>query len=349
MTTGPDSIPAFLMRDCAIIFGYPLTLIFNSILKNCQFPDLWKYSKVCPIYKKGNKFDIKNFRPISVICNFCKVLEILLHDRIYHSINTKISVHQHGFMKGRSTTTNLFCVTQYISESLDVHSQTDVVYTDFSKAFDRLDHRLLLDKLDKIGLSYSLLHLFKSYLTNRTQYVFLNGFKSIEFVATSGVPQGSILGPLLFNIFINDITDEIDLPCLLYADDLKVFTVVNNINDCLQLQACLNKVNNWCISNKLFLNVSKCNVLSFSLKSSSITFDYHLDNVILQRPSTFRDLGIIFGTKLSFTAHINTIISEVCKIIWYSPCTDTFRKILYQSFVRSKLEYASLIWYLPEL
>lgn len=350
MTTGPDSIPAFLLKDCAIIFGYPLTLIFNLILKTCQFPDLWKYSKVCPIYKKGNKLDIQNFRPISVICNFCKVLETLLHDRIYHSINTKISIHQHGFMKGRSTTTNLFCVTQYISESLDKHSQTDVIYTDFTKAFDRLDHQLLLNKLEKIGLSYSLLLLFKSYLTNRVQYVALRGFKSIEFGATSGVPQGSILGPLLFNIFINDIIDEIDLPCLLYADDLKIFTIIDNIDDCFQLQACLNKINNWCIVNKLLLNANKCNVLSFSLKSSPIIFDYNLDNVIIQRPLTFRDLGVTFDNKLSFINHIDTIVSEAFKNLGFIvrtsrefTNTDTL-KILYQSFVRSKLEYASLIW-----
>ena len=350
MTTGPDGIPAFLLKDCAYVLAYPLKILFNLCLRNCEIPSLWKRSKVCPIFKKGDKSDISNFRPISIICNFCKALEILLHEFIYHHISNKLSVFQHGFMKGRSTTTNLICVTQFIAESFNMQSQTDIIYTDFSKAFDRLDHNLITHKLSAFGLSDSLVNLFKSYLSNRTQYVVSSGFKSVEYLATSGVPQGSILGPLLFNIFLNDIVEVIDVNCLIYADDLKIFTTVGNRNDCLRLQNNLNRLNDWCETNKLPLNAEKCNIMTFSLKTAHIIFDYNLNNVNLKRPTTFRDLGVIFDQKLTFAAHMNAIVLEANRTYGFivRNCRDFINpdtiKLLYFTFVRSKLEYASPVW-----
>lgn len=351
MTTGPDGIPAFLLRDCACIFAPPLVIIFNLILKNGCFPSMWRRSKVCPIFKKGDKSDISNFRAISIICNFAKVFEFLLHDVIYCKISNKISIHQHGFMKGRSTTTNLLCVTQFISESIDDQSQTDVIYTDFSKAFDRLDHTMLLKKLNDIGLSENLITLFRSYLSNRVQYVTFNGFKSVEYVATSGVPQGSVLGPLFFVIFINDIADELnEVNYLMYADDLKLFSRIYSTDDCIHLQESLNKINNWCTKFNLPLNPQKCNVMSFTRKSIPISYDYTINNNILHRPETLRDLGVIFDKTLAFNIHINTIVSEASKtygfIVRNSREFSNLEtlKMLYCCYVRSKLEYASLVW-----
>ena len=296
------------------------------------------------------KFDIINFRPISIICYFCKALEILLHEFIYHNISNKLSVFQHGFMKGRSTTTNIICVTQFIAESFNMQSQTDMIYTDFSKAFDRLDHNLITHKLSAFGLFDSLVNLFKSYLSNRTQYVVSSGFKPVEYLATSGVPQGSILCPLLFNIFLNDIVEVIDVNCLIYTDDLKIFTTVGNLNDCLRLQNNLNKLNDWCEANKLPLNAEKCNIMTFSLKTAHIIFDYNLNNVNLKCPTTFRDLGVIFGQKLTFAAHMNAIVLEVNRTYGFivRNCREFINpdtiKLLYFTFVRSKLEYASSVW-----
>lgn len=351
MTTGPDAVPAFIVRDCAYVLAAPLQILFNLCLSTCTFPNIWKYSKVCPIYKKGDKYDIMNFRPISLLCNFSKAFEFLLHNSIHHHVSSIISPYQHGFMKGRSTTTNLVVITQFIAKSIDMQAQTDVVYTDFSKAFDRLDHNILLKKLTLFGLSPALVMLFVSYLSRRKQYVVFGGFKSVEYLATSGVPQGSVLGPLLFNIFINDILTDLNVNCLLYADDLKIFEMVRSSEDCERIQRNLDKISNWCVLNKLPLNPQKCNVMSYTLKISTLDFNYTLEDTTLERPNTFRDLGVIFDKKLSFNNHIESIVCEACRSYGFiARNSREFRdintvKMLYNSFVRSKLEYAAIVWY----
>lgn len=350
MTAGPDLIPAFILRDCSHIFVTPLTIIFNLSLSTRCFPTAWKNSKICPVLKKGSKFDINNYRPITIICNFAKVFEHLLHDHIYNHVKPNIITQQHGFMKGRSTTTNLFCMTQFLSQSLDAGVQTDVIYTDFSKAFDRLDHEILLHKLDLNGLSNDLLQFFKSYLSGRTQFVQYNGFKSHEITVESGVPQGSVLGPLFFNIFVNDINENLDCNSLLYADDMKLFANIRNSNDCLRLQSNLNRLNTWCMNNGLLLNAVKCNVLTFTKSSKGIMFNYEINNVSLTRPDMFKDLGVLFDSELSFIPHMNYMVQQsfktlgfICRTGRVFTSTDTI-KMLFNTFVRSKLEYACVIW-----
>ena len=252
-TVGLDKIPAFLIKDCAIIFSRPLMTLFNLSLDTSTFPEQWKISRITPVFKKGDKNCVTNYRPISIINNFSKVFEIILHEQLYNSFNRYITPHQHGFMKRRSTVTNLFCFTQDLAKSLDVGEQTDVIYTDCSKAFDKLDHGILLDKLSAPGTSSRLLALFHSYLMNRKKIVQCHGTNSREFVATSGVPQGSHLGPLLFNIFLNDLVHVLDVRYLLYADDVKIYLRINTRDDCVQLHQNFIKMNKWCKKINYFL------------------------------------------------------------------------------------------------
>ena len=349
-TVGPDKIPSFLLHDCAILFASPLAKLFNLCLKTCCFPTVWKVSKITPVYKKGSRECIENYRPVSILCNFAKCFEILLHEVIVFQVKNKISCYQHGFVKGRSTTSNLFCITQFIAEALDEKCHVDVIYTDFSKAFDRLDHSILLNQLNIAGLSKKLLLFFKSYLHNRKQFVECCGQSSVEIEASSGVPQGSILGPLLFNLFINNILDGVGARGLLYADDMKVFSRIRTIGDCQALQASLDNIFEWCRNNNLPLNPDKCRVVSYTLKSDLISFDYNIGNTVLGRESNFHDLGIIFDNKLSFAQHISEITQSASRALGFVIRNsrdfinvDTL-KLLYFAFVRSKLEYGSVTW-----
>lgn len=350
MIMGPDMIPAFLIRDCSPVFCIPLAKIFNLILRTSCFPDIWKLSRVCPIYKKGERHELTNYRPITIICNFPKILEILLHMIFLPHVSGIISGDQHGFMRGRSTVTNLVCKSQFICEKIDQQSQVDVIYTDFSKAFDRLDHGILLQKLDLIGFSDALVDLISSYLDNRYQFVQYRGYKSVKFLQKSGVPQGSILGPLLFIIFINDIVSGLEVNYLLYADDLKLYSEIQTIADCERLQKALESVSEWCISNCLPLNISKCNVMTFSKKINYLHFEYVMDGIIIQRPNYIKDLGVTFDPKLNFIKHIELTISSACINLGFilrnsKGFTDMHTlRLLYISFVRSRLEYASIVW-----
>lgn len=349
-TMGPDMIPAFLINDCAHVLSYPLRILFNLSLAKMNFPPILKNSKIIPVFKSGIRNDIKNYRPITIINNFSKVFETTLNEKIYNHVKHLLSDLQHGFIKGRSTITNLFCLTQYISDAIDNNSQLDVIYTDLSKAFDKLDHKTLITKFSNFGFSSDLITFLWTYLRNRVLYVECSGFKSPNFVATSGVPQGSVLGPLFFNIFINDIVDDLRVKCLMYADDLKLFNTVNSYSDCLILQSALEKVYRWCQNNFLTINTAKCNVVSFGLKNSLLTFEYSLNHSPLPRSNTYKDLGVTFDHKLSFIPHMSNIINDSFKMLGFVIRNSKdfmdipTLKLLYFSFVRSKLEYAAIVW-----
>ena len=349
-TSGPDGIPSFIVKDCAAAFAKHLTIIFNLCIRNCLFPDLWKQSKICPIFKKDDRSKVENYRPVALINNFSKVFELVLHAYLSFYVNPKINDQQHGFCPGKSTVTNLCTISQHVSEQLDAGFQVDVVYTDFSKAFDRLDHGILLSKLSCFGFNNNLIKFIQNYLTDRSQYVQYRGYRSNTFVATSGVPQGSVLGPLFFNVFINDITVELTNMCLLYADDLKIVRSIKGLDDCQHLENDIIKLNSWCLKNNLLLNIPKCNVLSFSRSKNPILYDYSINDASLSRVDCFKDLGVIFDPKLTFTHHIDNIIAMSYKSLGFlirssrefkSP--ETINSLFY-SLVRSRLEYASVIW-----
>lgn len=350
MTSGVDGIPSFLIKDCANIFIRPLRLIFTLALKSSTFPSCWKTARVCPVLKSGDISNIKNYRPIAILSNFSKVFEIILFNYVYASVNHLISPSQHGFMKHKSTTSNLTCIVQYIANTLDNRGQVDVIYTDIQKAFDQIDLYTLLKKLKCIGFSQPLLCLFESYLFGRMHFVSFNNYYSNTYIAKSGVPQGSNLGPLLFLIFVNDLTERLTCNKLMFADDLKIYATINDISDCETLQSQLNLVYNWCTSNSLTLNISKCTTVSYSRKKEVISYQYNINNECISRSNCVKDLGIMFDEKLSFNVHVDRTVSSALKSLGFIiRNTHNFRniqclKILYFSLVRSKLEYGAVIW-----
>lgn len=350
MTAGPDGLPSFFIKDCSNVFATPLLSIFNLALSSSTWPKCWHLSRVCPVLKKGNSTYLKNYRPVSIIDNFAKVFEMSVYAKVFPLIKNSINQAQHGFVQGRSTVTNLATFSQYCSDIVDKGGQVDVVYTDFSRAFDRISHPVTLQKLLNVGFDQSLCKFFESYLMKREYFVAYGGFRSEPYVALSGVPQGSNLGPLIFLLFINDIVDDIDCGVLLYADDLKVFTSVQSIYDCQYLQRQLGSVRDWCVQNKLDLNISKCRVLTFTRKKNPVVYPYEINEITVDRVSEIRDLGVIFDDQLSFRRHVEEVVGASMKMLGFiirntSAFSDTKTiTTLYYTLVRSKLEYASTVW-----
>lgn len=346
-----DGLSSFFIKKCALSLNVPLRLIFNMSLECGIFLKSWKYTSITPVYKSGNKANVRNYRPISKISTISKLFEHIVCSKIKFFINPLIINQQHGFVHGRSTITNLTEFTRYCVSGFESGCQIDVVYLDYSKAFEKISHAILIAKLGKLGFHSKMLKWISSYLRGRICFIDIDGVKSNRFEATSGVPQGSVLGPLLFVLYINDIQFCFEnCKFLLYADDLKVFTRVRSLTDALALQTSLNALCSWSIRNQLSFNFDKCYYVCFHRIHNIILYDYSICSETLRKVDEILDLGVIFDSKLSFDSHLNYIIPKSYSLLAFvkrnsmdfkDPCT---RSILYCSFVRSTLEYASIVW-----
>ena len=237
-TGGPDDISARLLKTVANEITPSLTRLFNLSLRLGEVPSIWKQANVTPVPKVGDVHCVENYRPISLLCIVSKVLEKCIYNRCYDSISGIAHHLQHGFLRGRNCTTQLIQVYHKILKALDNKHSVDVIYLDFQKAFDKVSHHLLLRKLSKHGFYGSIFNWFKSYLSGRIQRVALDGHYSEWLDVTSGVPQGSILGPLFFILYINDLPDQIQQPTemALYADDSKLYRTIKSDADTENLQ-----------------------------------------------------------------------------------------------------------------
>lgn len=305
-----------------------------------------QFSKMADI-----KADIKNYRPISILCAASKVFERLVFNMLFEQINHRIHHSQHGFFSRRSTETNLMEYVSILAREIVDGGQVDSVYTDFTKAFDKVDHCRLVGKLKGHGINSNLVEWFSSYLSDRSQYVVIGRSSSERFRPTSGVPQGSILGPLLFVIFVNDLLSSLSTGSgLAFADDLKVFRPIVTVNDCLLLQNDLDLVERWCASNRMSLNFKKCAVMSITHSRNKIVFPYTLCGRVVERVHSIADLGVIIDDKLSFNEHIDFITRKSYQLLGFIfRCGKYFTNqssmlTLYNSLVRSRLEYCSSVW-----
>lgn len=347
---GPDQIPPSFVKRCGKELCTPLSIIFNKSLTNGVFPSRWKMAHIVPIFKNGDKSRCENYRPISILSCFAKLFESLVHTQLYSHFKPLIPENQHGFIKGRSTVTNLLVYKNYLCKAFATGGQVDSIYTDFSKAFDKVSHRLLCNKLATCGIHGSLLRWLASYLNKRSQLVALRGYTSTPTDITSGVPQGSHLGPLLFVVFINDLIKNISCECLLYADDLKIFKTINSFEDCNLLQKDLTAVSHWCRNNLMYLNIDKCFVITFTNKRNGIVNEYSINGQTLERSHVVKDLGILFDDKLTFREHYHHIVKKANQLLGFIfRSTKDFKGThsflyLFTTLVRSVLEYGSPIW-----
>lgn len=348
---GPDRITPFFLRNVSDVLCMPLTIIYNKSLSEGFVPLVWKTANITPVYKSGARNDVENYRPISILSCIVKIFERLIHDKLYPLLKISIPLSQHGFVESRSTVSNLLVYSNFIFQTLDHGASVDSIYTDFRKAFDKVDHLILLRKLFFNGVRGDLLRWFASYLRCRHQSVVLNGYSSSSCVITSGVPQGSILGPFLFILYIYDIHKcFLNSNILLYADDLKIYKKINTRNDCLLLQDDINRFTLYCSLNRLSLATDKCRVMTFSRKRFQISHNYTLSGQVLNRVTSIRDLGVMFDSKLLFDQHIRMITDRAYQMLGFICRTSGKFRLqstyltLYRALVRSQLEYGSAVW-----
>jgi hypothetical protein len=350
-SAGPDNVPPVFMKECSPALVVPLTLIFNKSLISGCFPNEWKSGNIVPIHKKGDKSNIENYRPICIQSTLAKLFESLVLEIIMPDIVEIVEPQQHGFVPGRSVLSNLTLYENYICRGLADGRQVDSIYTDFSKAFDKVSHELLLRKMFALGIKSPLIDWFHSYLDNRVLRVKIGNDFSSLFNATSGLPQGSHFGPILFLVFINDAVDIFQgVNFLLFADDLKIYKRIKGIDDCRVVQENLNALHKWCRINNLFLNIEKCKIIRFGRTINKLEFNYNIDGNVLETVHSIRDLGVVFDDKLSFIEHISGVTGRAMRTLGFVLRTvDMFNNVhsialLYMSLVRSLLEYNSPIW-----
>ena len=355
---GPDKMDSKLMKYCARGLSKPLTIIFNRIFKTGKIPDKWKLANVVPILKKGDKSSVTNYRPISLTSLPMKVLEYCIKNLLLQQCSDLIRDVQHGFSIEKSCLTQLLPLIDKISVAMNNKSRIDVIYFDFAKAFDSVSHDLILYKLkNKYGIDGLLLNFLKNYLINRKQQVVINGSLSDPLRVSSGVPQGSILGPLLFILFIDDIFDEVSkgTNIELYADDTKIWREIICDKDQFNLQQDINKLHEWSIKNLMNFHPEKCKAMAITNKCRDYVlpfyeFWYQLDNKLLSYVDNEKDLGVVFNHKLSWTNHCNMVVHKannqfnLLRRTCYFINNPKQRRALYLTLVRSLFEHCCQIW-----
>ena len=352
---GPDKIHGKILKMCAKNLAVPLAMLFETSYYTCAIPNDWKCANVVPVFKKGSKSSVQNYRPISLTSLVMKIYERIIATEILSKVNGKIDNRQHGFLPLKSCESQLIPFADNLAKCLNNGSRMDVIYFDFAKAFDLVNHDIILQKLkDNFGINGFLLKFLLEYLSNRSQRVIIGNTFSDSLPVVSGVPQGSILGPILFVLFINDIGTEVspDSNILLYADDTKLYREICNENDMEMLQADIMALNNWAVTNKMRFHPQKCKVLSVTLqRNNGDKFVYEMAGTPLQYVECEKDLGVNMTTNLCWTKHVNYLYSKANRNFGLMRRTCHFiknrrqRRSLYLAMVRSQFEHCSSLWF----
>jgi hypothetical protein len=349
--TGPDELPARVLKEAAAEITPIITHIFQQSYNTSKLPDDWLQALVTPIHKKSLKSDPANYRPISLTCILCKVMEhIILSNMWKHLHKHNILLHfQHGFQSGLSCESQLIETVHDWITAMDNKSQIDAILLDFAKAFDKVPHKRLLSKLAFYGITGNTKNWIKSFLSHRKQRVSVNGALSDNTCVTSGVPQGSVLGPVLFLLYINDINNNIQSPIRLFADDSIIYRIIKSETDNNILQSDLIQLQTWSNKWQMEFNIPKCVHLPITNKTKPRLHSYSLCGVPLSTVSSHPYLGIKLDTKLTWANHITDIASKSSKVLGMikrtlGPCKPNVKETAYNMLVRPKLEYASPIW-----
>lgn len=344
---GPDSVPTVFLQKCCHALAQPLACLFNDLLISGKFPDTWSLSFVTPLHKKGDRQLAGNYRPISLTSCICKCMEKVIIRTLTPYLMEKdvLPSTQHGFLPGRSTITNMTSCLSDWTAAFDRNQQTDVIYLDFEKAFDKVPHQMLLYKLNHYGIRGNLFKLISNFLTRRYFQVRINGSLSTKHKVTSGVPQGSVLGPLLFLLYISDLARGIKTNIIFFADDTKLYA--NPETSYVNLQHDLRLVESWAKQWRMKLNEDKCTVLSIGMNCTHKT--YTLNELSLRHVEQQEDLGITVTGNLKWYVHISKITKKANSLLYFIQRAFQDRSIdlilkIYKSYIRPKIEYGQIIW-----
>ena len=353
--SGHDQIGNLLLKEAGPFISVVLASLFNNSLQSGVFPETWKRARVIPIFKKGNKNDVNNYRPVSLLPCVSKVFEKLIFNHLFdylreHSI---ITPKQSGFMPGDSCTNQLLLITHKILLELDKNKSVRAVFLDFTKAFDKVSHRCLLYKMERVGISHKMLKWFSDYFTNRSQSVVLEGKSSSWRHVEAGVPQGSVLGPLCFLLYINDIVEHITCHMYLFADDASIFQTINDNNykeETRLLNEDLKQITLWAKKWKVEISIPKTFAMLFSRKlNPPDELPLYIGNTKVKNVRCHKHLGLTLSCKMQWTSHIDSVTTaafrrvNLMKLLKYKWRRKSLL-ICYQYFIRPSLEYANVVF-----
>ena len=351
--TGPDGISNKFLKMNASLLAAPAAQLFNLSLKQKIFPTIWKEASVVPIYKKGERSKCSNYRPVALTSCFAKILEKCIFKHVFNYLrdNNMLSDLQSGFMPGDSTVNQLTYLYDFIAGALDKGKEIRAVFCDVSKAFDKVWHKGIIQKLKRCGIRGDLLDWFESYLENRLQCVVINGYTSDTRPVFAGVPQGSVLGPLLFIVYINDITEDINSNIRLFADDTSLYII---IDDPIENAACLNDdlqiIADWANTWQVTFNPEKTESIHFTRKVHKIIQpDLIMSNSIIKEVESHKHLGLNLQNDCLWNSHICEIVEKITPMInclrslKYRLTRQTL-ETMYQHFILPTFDYCCHIW-----
>ena len=350
---GPDGIETRTLKQCAEEFAPKLQIIYRKSMDEGVVPQQWKLAHIVPIHKSGSKAKMANFRPVALTSAVCKVFEKLICIAIlsFLTVNKLISPQQHGFVKGRSCQTNVMLCLERWTRMLDDGGSVDVAYFDYSKAFDKVSHKLLLVKLRAYGIDGKLLSWLEAWLTNRKQRVVVGNAQSPWLDVVSGTTQGTVLGFLLFLIYINDLpgtcSPEDESQVMLLADDTKAFQEIDKDVDKQEenhknLQERIDKIARWASDWKMELNPGKSKLMHMGKDNPNLP--YHINGVEITAVTTEKDIGFWVSNDLSTSTHIhkaqNKALGEISRIRRnFSYIDKRAFCVLYNQRIRPHLDY----------
>ena len=349
--SGPDEIPARILKETADIIAPAITALYNKSLNTGDIPSDWLKADIVALFKKGHRYLASNYRPVSLTSIACKAMEHILVSNIMQHLEEKgvLADAQHGFRRKRSTETQLLITSHDFIKALDQGKQIDAIIMDFAKAFDKVPHERLLHKCQYYGIRGNTLKWIRSFLTGRTQRVLLDGTSSESRPVRSGVPQGTVLGPILFLVFINDLPDYVDSKVRLFADDCVIYREINNPQDSSKLQEDLSNLGHWEKEWQMSFHPDKCEVLHVSKKKKAVQQDYILHGKTLGKTNNPKYLGVTMTNTMQWNTHINTTAKKANQTLGFIKrnlkcCPKKTKETAYKMLVRPKLEYCSSVW-----